>query len=120
MKAPIPILRTFDERATRAFYLDFLGFSVVFEHRFGPNAPLYMSVKQGDCELHLSEHFGDGTPGTFVRIEVDDVHSYSQLLIAKGYKNAAPGVQRQIWGWDEMSVSDPASNKLIFCTEIFA
>lgn len=30
----IPILRMFDEAKAREFYLDFLGFSVEFEHRF--------------------------------------------------------------------------------------
>jgi hypothetical protein len=30
----IPILRIFDETKAREFYLDFLGFSVEFEHRF--------------------------------------------------------------------------------------
>jgi len=42
-------LRSFDEVATRAFYIDFLGFEVVFEHRFEANAPLYVGVKQEDC-----------------------------------------------------------------------
>lgn len=39
MLAPTPILRSFDEAATRAFYIDFLGFMVEFEHRFEPDAP---------------------------------------------------------------------------------
>lgn len=116
MKAPIAILRAYDEAATRGFYLDFLGFEVVFEHRFDPAAPLYMGVRQGNCEVHLSQHFGDGTPGTYIRIEVPDVQSYAKELNAKRYRNARPGVQHQDWGWDEMSIADPAGNKLIFCT----
>ena len=118
MKAPVPILRSFDEAAARAFYIDFLGFEIVFEHRFGEDAPLYFGVKQGACELHLSEHFGDGTPGTFVRIEVEDVAAMSAALNAKNYRNAKPGWQRQECGWDEMSISDPAGNKLIFASPI--
>ncbi len=118
MKPPVPILRSFDEGAARAFYLDFLGFEVLFEHRFHEDAPLYMGVLRGDCELHLSEHYGDGTPGTFVRIEVEDVRRYAAALNAKPYRYSRPGVQRQDWGWDEMSISDPAANKLIFCTPI--
>ena len=116
MKAPIPILRCFDTKATREFYLDFLEFEPVFEHRFGPDMPLYMAVKKEACELHLSEHFGDGTPGTFIRIEVEDVAAMSKALVAKEYKNAKPGWQRQSWGWDEMSISDPAGNRLIFAS----
>ncbi|AXI42990.1 glyoxalase superfamily protein [Sulfitobacter sp. SK011] len=116
MKPPVPILRSFDETATRAFYLDFLGFELVFEHRFEPDTPLYMGVKKGDCALHLSEHFGDATPGTTLRIEVADVHGFAKDLNAKNYRNARPGVQRQPWGWDDMSINDPSGNKLIFCT----
>ena len=35
--AVIPILRIFDEAKAREFYVDFLGFSVDWEHRFEPN-----------------------------------------------------------------------------------
>jgi uncharacterized glyoxalase superfamily protein PhnB len=112
----IPILRSFDEKMARAFYIDFLGFTVQFEHRFGPGVPLYMGIERDGCVLHLSEHFGDGTPGTFIRIEVPDVHAYAKALNAKTYKNARPGVQPQEWGHDDMSIRDPAGNNLIFCT----
>jgi len=33
---PTPILRSFDERRAKRFYVDFLGFEIVFEHRFEP------------------------------------------------------------------------------------
>ena len=113
---PVPILRSFDETKAREFYLDFLGISVTFEHRFDPTAPLYMGVRLGACEIHLSEHHGDGTPGTALRIEVEDVEAYCHALNAKAYKNARPGIMDQDWGWKEMSIADPAGNKLIFCT----
>ncbi len=115
MQAPIPILRSFDEAAARAFYIDFLGFEVEFEHRFDPDAPLYLSLRRGDCALHVSEHHGDATPGSALRIEVEDVHGYCRDLNAKKYQNARPGVQRQPWGFDDMKIDDPAGNRLIFC-----
>jgi len=115
-EAPIPILRSFDETVTRAFYLDFLGFEVEFEHRFEPGTPLYLGVRRSNCVLHLSEHHGDATPGSALRIDVDDVHAYSQFLNEKRYKNARPRVQRQPWGYDDMTINDPSGNKLIFCT----
>ncbi len=116
MKAAVPILRSFDEAATRAFYVDFLGFKIVFEHRFEPETPIYFSVKLGECEIHLSEHFGDASPGASLRIEVVDVHAYAASLLKKNYRHARPGVQRQTWGWDEMKISDPNGNRLVFCT----
>lgn len=117
-RPPIPILRSFDEAASRAFYIDFLGFEIVFEHRFGPDFPLYMGVRLGECELHLSEHHGDATPGGAVRIEIDDVAGYCEALNAKRYRHARPGYQDQEWGWRDMTVADPSGNKLIFCSRL--
>ena len=113
---PIPIFRSFDEKATKSFYIEFLGFEIEFEHRFEPDTPLYLGVKRDDCVLHLSEHHGDSTPGSAVRIDVADVKAYCRALNAKQYKHARPGVQSQPWGYDDMSISDPSGNKLIFCT----
>jgi ribosomal-protein-alanine N-acetyltransferase len=35
-----------------------------WEHRFEPDAPVYMQVSRGPLILHLSEHHGDATPGS--------------------------------------------------------
>ena len=115
---PTPILRSFDEKRTKAFYLDFLGFELVFEHRFEEWAPLYMAVRKGDCMLHLSEHYGDGCPGAALRIPVDDVKAYMAELRAKEFGNSRPGEpQLQEWGSWEITIADPASNRLTFYTE---
>ena len=114
----VPILRSFDEARTRSFYLDFLGFELEFEHRFDATAPLYLGVRKGDCILHLSEHYGDGSPGSAVRIEVDDVTSYIQQLREKGFGNANPGVPEPTpWGTLEIMIQDPASNRLTFYSD---
>jgi len=113
---PVPIFRSFNEQATRAFYLDFLGFKVEFEHRFEPETPLYLGVRHGACLLHLSEHYGDSAPGSSIRIDVPDVHEYCRHLNAKNYRHARPGVQKQDWGYYDMSIGDPSGNRLIFCT----
>jgi len=65
----VPVLRMLDVGKAREFYIDFLGFVVDWEHRFEPTLPLYMQTSRSDCVLHLSEHHGDGCPGTRVRIE---------------------------------------------------
>jgi uncharacterized glyoxalase superfamily protein PhnB len=113
-----PILRIFDEAKAKEFYVDFLGFRVDWEHRFAADLPLYMGISKDDCLIHLSEHFGDGTPGTGIRIDIDDVDAYQQQLLAKQYKHARPGVQNQPWGTREMSISDPFGNRLIFAQTI--
>jgi len=118
MQQPIPILRSFDEGKAREFYLDFLGFEILFEHRFTPEAPLYMGIIRGKCVLHISEHHGDACPGSALRIEVEDADAFCRELNARNYKNAKPGVIEQPWGYRDMSIDDPAGNRLIFCTSV--
>ena len=113
--APIPILRSFDEAKAKAFYCEFLGFRVDWEHRFGAGLPLYFQVSLGACVLHLSEHHGDATPGSALRIEVEDVEALAAALRAKNYGNARPGVEKQPWGMAECRVIDPFGNRLVFC-----
>ena len=64
----IPILRIFDETMARGFYLSYLRGAETFSHRFDPNAPLYLGVQLHGADLHLSEHFGDATPGSSIRL----------------------------------------------------
>ena len=115
-KPPTPILRIFDEAKAREFYVDFLGFTIDWEHRFEPGLPLYLRVSRGECVLHLSEHHGDACPGAAVRIECDDVEAYRRALLAKQYKHARPGVEDMPWGAREMRVADPFGNRLVFFT----
>jgi len=112
----IPIFRIFDEEKAQEFYLDYLGFEVSFEHRYEENTPLYMGITRNDCEIHLSEHVGDATPGSTVRIFEKKLTEFHESLTKKGYKYYKPSIQEQPWGSD-MSVLDPFGNKLIFYTE---
>ena len=116
--APTPILRSFDERRTKRFYVDFLGFEVEFEHRFEPGMPLYLGIRKGECRLHLSEHYGDAAPGARIRIPVDDVRAYAARLREEQFENVRPGEPELMdWGSWEITVHDPSSNRLTFYTE---
>lgn len=115
VEAPVPILRIFDEAKAREFYLDWLGFEAVFEHRFAPDAPLYMGIRLGACELHLSEHHGDACPGAAVRIGMQGLEAFHARLIARDYRHARPGIDTQPWGFREVRTCDPFGNRLIFC-----
>jgi uncharacterized glyoxalase superfamily protein PhnB len=109
-----PILRMFDERKAREFYLDFLGFKVDWEHRFEPGLPLYMQVSKDGCVLHLSEHHGDASTGAAIRIETSDLDAFHTELASKHYKYARPGIEDMPWGTRDMSVKDPFGNRLTF------
>lgn len=111
MKQAVPILRIFDETKAKEFYIHFLDFQVDWEHRFEPDLPLYMQISNGDCILHLSEHHGDCSPGSAIRIEVEDAKGLQIKLLNKKYKYARPGFSKE---WNEVSVTDPFGNKIHF------
>jgi uncharacterized glyoxalase superfamily protein PhnB len=113
-----PILRIFDERKAREFYLDFLGFAVMFEHRFEPNLPLYMGVRRADCVLHLSEHHGDACPGSALRIEVSDLDALQTELLRRDDRHARPVIEDMLWGTRDMTIADPFGNRLTFTSAI--
>jgi catechol 2,3-dioxygenase-like lactoylglutathione lyase family enzyme len=113
-----PILRMFDEALARAFYVDFLGFRVDWEHRFEPGLPLYMQVSRDGCVLHLSGHHGDCTPGAAMRIETDALDAFHAELLAKNYAFARPGIEATPWETRDMSVKDPFGNRLTFTSAI--
>lgn len=111
----IPILRIFDEAKARTFYIDFLGFSVDWEHRFEPEMPLYMQISKGGIQLHLSEHHGDCCPGAGIRINMNGVRELQKELVGKQYAYARPGLEKKPWNTEECTVTDPFGNRLVFC-----
>ncbi|WP_231637513.1 MULTISPECIES: glyoxalase superfamily protein [Bacillales] len=115
MKRTVPILRFFDESKAKEFYFDFLEFKCDWEHRFDPDAPLYMQISNGDCIIHLSEHYGDCSPGSAVRIQVENAKGLQQHLLSKKYKFARPGFDDE---WNQVSITDPSGNRLHFYTDI--
>lgn len=110
----IPILRIFSEQKAREHYLDFLGFTCEWEHRFEEGMPLYMEVRRGALVIHLSEHHGDATPGSTIFVHVGDIDALHEELIAKNYPYARPGVDDLPWG-RVMQVGDPFGNRIRFC-----
>lgn len=114
LKEIIPILRIFDVMKAREFYLDYLGFKVDWEHRFEDNLPVYIQISMNELKLHLSEHYGDCSPGAAIRIEVDEIKGFHQCLIDKNFNYSRPGLENTPWGSNECCVIDPFGNRLIF------
>ncbi|SFB14172.1 hypothetical protein SAMN05216312_10414 [Cohnella sp. OV330] len=111
----VPILRIFDEAKAKTFYMDFLGFSLDWEHRFEPDMPLYMQISKDGVQIHLSEHHGDCCPGAAIRINMNGVRELQKELIGKKYAYARPGLQKTPWNSEECTVADPFGNRLVFC-----
>ncbi len=83
IKTATPILPIFNGKMAQEFYVDYLGFTINWEHRFEENMPLYMEVSNGGRVIHLSEHYGDCSPGAAIRIEVDDIRGLHTILDSK-------------------------------------
>jgi hypothetical protein len=110
----IPILRMFDETKAREFYLDFLGFSVEFEHRFEADLPLYLGIQRNGLQLHLSEHHGDASPGSTVFVPMHNIEMLRDELQGKRYGYGRPDIVQQGWG-QLLEVHDPFGNRIRFC-----
>ncbi len=111
----VPILRIFSVEKAREFYIDYAGFKVDWEHRFDDNAPLYMQVSRNGLTLHLSEHYGDGSPGVSVHVRFEGVRDLHAELAAKNYGYLRPGITKTFWETDQLNLLDPFGNKIHLC-----
>ncbi len=112
--ATIPIIRIFDIDKAKEFYVDWLGFSIDWEHRFEENFPLYMQVSKGALVLHLTEHHGDATPGANVFIRMKGIDALLASLKEKEYRYYKPSIEEAPWNARVMIVGDPFGNRLSF------
>jgi uncharacterized glyoxalase superfamily protein PhnB len=110
----IPILRIFDVEKAKEFYVGFLGFSVDWEHHFGENTPAYLQVSRGGLTLHLSEHHGDGCPGSTVFVWMAGVEQFHREIAGKGYKYLRPGLETTFYDARCVQVTDPFGNRIRF------
>jgi ribosomal-protein-alanine N-acetyltransferase len=113
-KRVVPTFRIYSLDKAREFYVDFLGCRVDWEHRFDPDAPVFMQVSRGELKLNLSEHHGDGTPGSVAYVYTTGVRDLHRELNDKNYRHNRPGLQEQDWGMIEMTVTDPFNNRITF------
>lgn len=109
----IPILRIFDIPKAQEFYVDFLGFTWDWEHRFEEGLPVYAQVSRASLSLHLSEHHGDGSPGAVVFVRMSGVEEFHRELLAKEYSYNRPSITDAPWG-KCVDVFDPFGNTLRF------
>lgn len=114
----IPILRIFDYKKAIEFYVDWLGFKINWKHTFDNNAPVYIEIERDGIIIHLSEHHGDGTPGTNVFVWCNGVKDFHTEIINKKYKYNKPGLEKTFYGSLAVTVIDPFHNQVIFNEKI--
>ena len=102
MEQIIPIFRAEDAQAAARWY-ERLGFEKSGEHRFAPGLPLYVFLRRGDVQIHLSEHTGDARPDSLVYFWVDDIDPVAAEFDVD--------VRLQPWG-RELEIRDPDGNRL--------
>ncbi len=110
----IPIFRIFDQKKAIEFYIDWLGFKVEWEHRFEDNMPLYFEISRGDITLHLTEHYGDCSPGARIFIWCKELRDYYSELILKPYPFNKPCLEETFYESLSMELTDPFGNRLTF------
>jgi len=113
IRPPIPVLGMYGVDATKRFYVDDLGFTLDWQGG-ERDRPVYARVSRGSVAFHLSSHSGDGTPGSVVVVQVDDIEALHRELHSRRYPYMNPGIEPRDGVGREMTVIDPASNQVRF------
>jgi uncharacterized glyoxalase superfamily protein PhnB len=115
MNTIIPILRVKDAEQSARFYCEKLGFTKDWEHQFGPDFPVFMSISCGSLRLFLSEHKGSGTDCAELYIYVPDVDSLHAQFISRGVSIEQP-LTDQPWGVRDMQIRDADQHRFTYAT----
>ena len=107
----IPTLRILEYNRAMEFYTGFLGFKIDWEHRFGPDEPVYMQISRDDLVFHLSENIRF-KPGATVYIETEGIKDFHRQLTEKN--ELVPSIVKTNWGTMQLELEDPFENLLRF------
>lgn len=115
----VPILRIFSVEKAGDFYVDYLGFTVDWEHRSERSMPLYLQISRSGLRLHLSEHHGDGSPGVALHLPLRGIRELHAELDSKAYPYLNPAISRTPFGF-ALDLIDPFGNQLRFTEPVEA
>ena len=76
--------------------------------------PLYMQVSRAGLVFHLSEHHGDGSPGTNVFVCLKGLDDFHAEISSKGYGYMRLGIETAFYDARYVSVTDPFGNRIGF------
>jgi len=114
-----PILPARDVSALAAFYVDKLGFELVFQD--AEDEPRYAGLQRDGVELHLQwqdgSHWVEGQDRPSFRFVVDDPDALFAEFSATGAVPAGKEVQETAWGTREFAFYDPDGNGLSFYSD---
>lgn len=108
-----PILYSKDVKASQKFYREVLAFDDSWE--WGDPTDFGGVVKDG-VEIFFCLN-GQGSPGTWLAIVLDDVDAYYETIKARGAHILSPPTTME-WNMREMIVKDPDGHVLRFGSRI--
>lgn len=109
----IPTFRILDYKKTIDFYVQGLGFKIDWEHRFGPNEPVYMQISRDGLTLHLSENKRFQT-GVIVFVDCKKLNELYSDLNSRENKIELIKPEKTNWQTIQMEIEDPFGNLLRF------
>lgn len=120
----IPIIRCSDVTRSVAFYTSILGFRKKYPE--ASETDWVIDLVQGDAQIQLSQHRGDGAFGCAINIRVKDVDGLFRTYVERGLdttlRENSPvhcGPVDQTWGIREFYVTDTDGNTLRFGEPIY-
>ena len=105
----VPILFSSNVRRSIEYYTNILGFDSKWEW---DDAPSFGGVSKNGVEIFFCKE-GQGRPGTWIAIMVDDVDGLHEQFKSKGAKILVPPEDKE-WRLREMLVQDPDEHVLRF------
>lgn len=117
LRGAVPVLRIFSRAKANEFYVGFLGFRPDWQDDAldaMAGEPLYTQISRGKVVLHLSEHHGDGSPGSVVYVSMKGIDAFHRELADKDYPNMRPGIATMPPRLRVLEVIDPFGNRLRF------
>ena len=113
----IPQLRITNAEQSLSFYVESLGFKIDWEHRFGPDFPLFVQLTRQGQTIFLTEHTGDCQVGGAVYFIVPDA---AHCLAEFEQKGVIPtnALANMPWGTREFLLTDLDGNRLRFASEL--
>ena len=109
----IPTFRIFDYQKAIEFYIEELGFTIDWEHRFGPEEPVYMQISKNGLVLHLSENSRFKLE-VIIFVETEGLEEFYQELTQRTSKIKIPKPEKTDWQSLQMEIKDPFGNLLRF------
>ena len=107
LEACHPALRIFNVVRAKWCYLQWLGFHLDWECRPENGGPSIIKVSRDKAVLHLTEHYGEGSPCAKVFIRIDHLDELHQEIMERPNPFMRPGIEAAEWCEKFMTVIDP-------------